>query len=277
MRIEARERWTALPSLPACGNPPRPLVPSVETQPELMVTSSSLHWHEEQDREGLLRAGKEAAGGLRDVARVLDEIEIDLTFARHANRRQLRQSSERLESIAHTLVGETRAGSPVGARHASILGKVALAAATMSMLPFADGAGRLAGRRFRTSYEHAMRNLERVHQYAEAAQSETRKDLRLQITALFGQLDGLAAEVGVEMAERLGLGQVANTLELPPSAAFDGLRQAIEKIPPDAAKAPDGESRDPAAGPASDLAETLAVIEYRIAEVFAQLTGDAPL
>jgi hypothetical protein len=242
-----------------------------------MDTSSSLHWHEEQDREGLLRAGKEAAAGLRDVAGVLGDIEIDLTFARHANRRQLRQSSERLESIAHTLVGETQAGSPVGARHASILGKVALAAATMSMLPFADGAGRLAGRRFRTSYEHAMRNLERVHQYAEAAQSETRKDLRLQITALFGQLDGLAAEVSVEMAERFGLGQVANTLELPPSAAFDGLRQAIEKIPLDTTQAPGGETLDPTVGAASDLAETLAIIEYRIAEVFAQLTGDTPL
>jgi hypothetical protein len=94
---------------------------------------------------------------------------------------------------------------------------------------------------------------------------------------LFGQLDALAAEVGVEMAERLGLGHVANTLELPPSAAFDGLRQTIEKIPLDAARAPGSETLDPTVGRASDLAETLTVIEYRIAEVFAQLTGDAPL
>jgi hypothetical protein len=242
-----------------------------------MDTSSSLQWHAEQDREGLLRAGQEAAGGLTDVARVLGEIEIDLTFARHADRRHLRQSSERLGSIARTLIGETQAGSPIGAKHASILGKVALAAATMSMLPFADGAGLVAGRRFRASYEHAMRNLERVHQYAEAAQSESRKDLRLQITALFGQLDAIAAEVGVEMGERLDLGQVANAPQLPPSPAFDGLREAIERVPFDSTQATDGEMRDPTVGAASGLAETLAVIEYRIAEVFAQLTGDAPL
>ena len=122
-----------------------------------------------------------------------------------------------------------------------------------------------------------MRNLERVHQYAEAAQCETRKDLRLQITALFGQLDGLAAEVGVEMAERLDLGQVTNTLQLPPSAAFDGLRQAIERAPFHTTQAPDGETQDPTMGVVGGLAETLAVIEYRIAEVFAQLTGDTPL
>jgi len=182
-----------------------------------------------------------------------------------------------LGSIARTLVGETQASSPIGAKHASILGKVALAAATMSMLPFADGAGPLAGRRFRASYEHAMRNLERVHQYAEAAQSETRMDLRLQITALFGQLDALAAEVGVEMGERLDLGQVTITPQLPPSPSFDGLRQAIEKAPFDTTQATDGEMQGPRVGAVSDLAETLAVIEYRIAEVFAQLTGDAPL
>ena len=239
-----------------------------------MDASSSLQWREEQDLEGLLRAGQEAAAGLTDVARVLDDIEIDLTFARHANRRQLRQSSERLGSIARTLVGETQASSPVGAKHASILGKVALAAATMSMLPFADGADPSAGRRFRASYEHAMRNLDRVHQYAEAAQSETRKDLRLQIAVLFGQLDALAAEVGMEMAERLDLGQVTNMLQLPPSEAFDDLRQAIEKVPSDTKQSPED---DPTVGAMSGLAETLAVIEYRIAEVFAQLTGDAPL
>ena len=190
-----------------------------------------------------MRAGQEAAAGLTDVAKVLNDIEIDLTFARHANRRQLRQSSERLGSIARTLVGETQASSPVGAKHASILGKVALAAATMSMLPFADGADPPAGRRFKASYEHAMRNLDRVHQYAEAAQSETRKDLRLQIAALFGQLDALAAEVGLEMAEHLDLGQVTNMLQLPrarPSMTFvKRLRRSLrtreqspEAIPP---------------------------------------------
>ena len=39
----------------------------------------------------------------------------------------------------------------------------------------------------------------------------------------------------------------------------------------------DGETHNPTLGAMSGLAETLAVIEYRIAEVFAQLTGDAPL
>jgi hypothetical protein len=147
----------------------------------------------------------------------------------------------------------------------------------MSMLPFADGADPSAARRFKASYEHAVRNLERVHQYAEAAQSETRKDLRLQIAVLFGQLDALAAEVGLEMAEHLDLGQVTNMLQLPPSEAFDDLRHAIEKVPSDTARSPEGDAHDPAVGPMSGLAETLAVIEYRIAEVFAQLTGDAPL
>jgi len=106
-----------------------------------MDSYSSLRWLEGRDLEGLLRAGREAAAGLMDVSRVLDDIEIDLTFARHADRRQLRQSSERLESIARTLTGETQAGSPVGAKHASMVGKVALAAATISVLPFAEGKG----------------------------------------------------------------------------------------------------------------------------------------
>ena len=261
------------------NNPHYSLVRSVEApKPQLMDSYSSFHWHEEQDYEGLLRAGQEAAAGLTDVSRVLDDIEIDLTFARHADRRLLRQSSQRLESIARTLIGETQAGSPVGAKHASMVGKAALAAATISVLPFADGAGRLAGQRFRASYEHAMRNLERVHQYAESAQSKTREDLKLQITSLFGQLDALAAELGVEMAERLDLGHVTNTPQLPPSEAFDGLRQAIEKISSDAQQAPEDTAQDPAAvGATSDLLDTLGVIEYRIAEVFAQMAGNVPL
>jgi len=241
-----------------------------------MDSYSSLRWLEGRDLEGLLRAGREAAAGLMDVSRVLDDIEIDLTFARHADRRQLRQSSERLESIARTLTGETQAGSPVGAKHASMVGKVALAAATISVLPFAEGAGRVAGQRFKASYERAMRNLERVHQYAESAQSKTRGGLRLQITALFGQLEVLAAELGVEMAERFDVGQVTNTLQLPPSEAFDGLRQAIEKVPSNGMQAPGQGSQDPTAGATGGLLERLAVIEYRIAEVFAQMAGDVP-
>ncbi len=81
----------------------------------------------------------------------------------------------------------------------------------------------------------------------------------------------------MEMAERVDLGLVTNTLQLPPSAAFDGLREAIEKAPFDVTQTSDGETHNPTLGAMSGLAETLAVIEYRIAEVFAQLTGDAPL
>ena len=158
-----------------------------------------------------------------------------------------------------------------------MVGKVALAAATISVLPFAEGAGRLAGQRFKASYERAMRNLERVHHYAESAQSETREDLKLQIAALFGRLDVLAAELGVETAERLDLGQGTNTLQLPPSEAFDGLRQAIEKAPSNTKQAPEDAAQEPSVGATSGLLETLAVIEYRIAEVFAQMAGDAPL
>jgi hypothetical protein len=120
-----------------------------------------------------------------------------------------------------------------------VVGKVALAAATISVLPFAEDAGRLAGQRFKASYERAMRDLERVHHYAESAQSKTREDLRLQIAALFGQLDVLAAELGVETAGRLDRGQGTNTLQLPPSEAFDGLRLAIEKAPSNAKQAPE--------------------------------------
>jgi len=125
------------------NNPRHSPFRSIEApKPQFMDGYSSLHWREERDNEGLLRAGQEAAAGLTDVSRVLNDIEIDLTFARHANRSQLRQSSQRLESIARTLIGETQASSPVGAKHASMVGKVALAAATISVLPFAEGAGR---------------------------------------------------------------------------------------------------------------------------------------
>jgi hypothetical protein len=251
---------------------------ALRTKPGLMDSYSFPRWHEEQDLGGLLlRAGQEAAAGLTDVSRVLDDIEIDLTFARHADRRQLRQSSERLESIARTLIGETRARSPVGAKHASVVGKAVLAAATISVLPFAERASRLAGHKFKASYERSMRNLDLVHYYAESAQSKTREDLRIHITALFGQLDALAAELGVEMAGRLDLGQVTSTLQLPPSEAFDGLRQAIEKASSKAEQVPQDTAQDPTVEAMSGLVETLAVIEYRIAEVVAQMAGDDPL
>ena len=78
------------------------------------------------------------------------------------------------------------------------------------------------------------------------------------------------------MAERLGLGQVANTLELPQGQSsmvfVKRLRRSLSRR-----RRHTGETLDPTVGAATDLAETLAVIEYRIAEVFAQLTGDAPL
>ena len=91
------------------------------------------------------------------------------------------------------------------------------------------------------------------------------------------RLDALAAELGVETAERLDLRQVTNTLQLPPSEAFDGLRQAIEKVSSNTEQAPEETAQVPTVGAMSGLLETLAVIEYRIAEVFAQMAGDAPL
>ena len=148
------------------------------------------------------RAAEEAAGALGEVCMVLHEIALDMSFARHANRMPLRQSCERIENIARTLIGEARASGPVGAKHVSIVGKVALAAATISVLPFAEDAGHVAMNRFKASHERASRNLELVHQYAERAQAETRKDLNLQITALFSELDHLATEVGTGMAEQ---------------------------------------------------------------------------
>jgi hypothetical protein len=227
-----------------------------------------------RDLEGFARAGQDAALGLTDVARVLDDIAIDLSFARHADRKQLRQASERLESIARTLVGETGAGSPMGAKHAAILGKVALAAAAVAVLPFAEGVGRVAGRGFKSSYACAMKSLERLHHHAEAAQSATRRDLSLQITGLSGQLRALAAEVGVEMTDHLDLGQMTSSLQVPTGFAFDRLREAIEMVPSDPPRAV--EDRGHASSQATDgLLETLAAIEYRIAEVFAQLVGDA--
>ena len=105
----------------------------------------------------------------------------------------------------------------------------------MSVLPFAEGADQVTLYRFRASYQRAMRNLEWVHQYAEIAQFETRKDLSLQIAALFGELDSLAAEVGMEMAQqRRELEEALNVRQLPAISALGGLRQAIEKLDMDA-------------------------------------------
>ena len=223
-------------------------------------------------------AAEEAAGALREICMVLDEIALDLSFARHASRMPLRLSSDRIENIARTLIGEARACGPVGAMHTSIVGKVALAAATISVLPFAEDAGQVAMHRFKASHERAMRNLEWVHQYAESAQSETRKDLSLQIKALFGELDRLTAQVGMEMAEqRRELDQAMSMRQLPASWALEGLDQVIVRVRMDANQASVGEDRGRLVGSTSSHLERLAEIEFRIAEIFAQLTGDAPL
>lgn len=81
----------------------------------------------------------------------------------------------------------------------------------------------------------------------------------------------------MEMAERFDVVQVTNTLQLPPSEAFDGLRQVIEQVPSNIMQAPGEAAQDPTVEAASGLLERLAVIEYRIAEVFAQMAGDVPL
>ena len=150
--------------------------------------------------EDMQRAAEAAAGALREVCTVLDEVALDMRFARHASREPLRLSSERIENIARTLVGEAQSCGPVGAKHTSIVGKAALAAATISLLPFAEDAGQSVMIRYKASHERATRYLERVHRNADIAQSEKREDLSRQITALFGELDSLYAEVGMEMA-----------------------------------------------------------------------------
>jgi len=209
---------------------------------------------------------------------VLDEIALDMSFARHASRMPLRLSSDRIENIARTLIGEASACSSVGAKYTSIVGKVALAAATISVLPFAEDAGYVAMNRFKASHERASRNLELVHQYAESAQSETRKDLNFQITALFGELDHLAKEVGMGMAEqRRELEEAMNTRQLAASWALDGLDQVIGKVRMDAKQASEDEDRGWVLGSTGSHWERLAEIEFRIAEIFAQLTGDIPL
>ena len=102
------------------------------------------------------RAAEEAAGALSEVCMVLDEIALDMSFARHASRKPLRQSADRIENVARTLIGEARTCSPIGAKHTSIVAKVALAAATISVLPFAEDAGQVAMNRFKASHERAL-------------------------------------------------------------------------------------------------------------------------
>jgi hypothetical protein len=247
-----------------------------ENWDEWLVFASSSK--KEQALEDMQRAAEEAAGALREVCMVLDEIALDMSFARHASRMPLRLSSDRIENIARTLIGEANAFGPVGAKHTSIVGKVALAAATISVLPFAEDAGQVAMHRFKASHERAMGNLEWVHQYAESAQSETRKDLSLQITALFGELDRLSAEVGMEMAEqRRELEEAMNMRLLPASWALEGLDQVIGKVRMDEKQASMDEERGSLLGSTSSRLERLVQIEFKIAEIFAQLTGDAPL
>lgn len=224
------------------------------------------------------RAAQEAAGALREICMVLDEVALDMSFARHANRTPLRQSSDRIENVARTLIGEAEACGPVGAKHTSIVGKVALAAATISVLPFAEDAGQVAMHRYKASYERALRNLEYVHQNAESAQSETRRDLSLQITTLFGELDRLAAEVGVEVAgQRRELEEAMNVRQLPASLALEGLDQVIGKVRKNAQQASVDEDGGSLLGSASSHLERLVEIEFEIAEIFAQLSGDAPV
>ena len=238
---------------------------------------ASLHGisNKEQALEDMQRAAHEAVEALREVRMLLDEVALDMRFARHASRNPLRLSSDRIENVARTLVGEAQSGGPVGTNHASVVGKVALAAATMAFLPFAEDAGPVAMHRFRASHERAMRNLESVHVHAERAQSETREDLSLQISALFKELDSLAAEVGMEIAHPRGeLEEAVSTGELPASWALEGLRQVSERVRMDAERASADEDPGWALGPASSRLERLAEIEFLIAEIFAQLTGD---
>ncbi len=242
---------------------------------ELAFTPSS---KKKDALENMQHAAEEAAGALREVSMVLDEIALDMSFARHASRMPLQLASGRIENIARTLISEAHACGPVGAMHASIIGEVALSAATISVLPFADNAGHAAMHRFKASHERAMRNLERVHRYAESAQSETRKDLSLQIKTLSGELYGLAAEVGMEMAQhRRELEEAMNTRQLPANSALEDLDQVIQKIRSGAQQGSVDEDRISLLGSTSSLLERLAEIEFKIAEIFAQLTGDAPL
>ena len=99
-----------------------------------------------------------------------------------------------------------------------------------------------------------------------------------QITALFGELDRLATEVGLGMAEqRRELEEAMNTRQLAASWTLDGLDQVIGKVRTDAKQASEDEGRGWLLGSTGSNWERLAEIEFRIAEIFAQLTGDIPL
>jgi hypothetical protein len=231
----------------------------------------------EQALAVMQRAAEQAAGALGEVCIVLEEIALDMSFARHASRVPLRLSSDRLERIARTLVSEAHASGSVGAKHVAIAGKVALASATMSVLPFAEDAGPVVMNRFKASYERATINLDLVQQCAESAQSETRKDIGVQITALLGELDQLAKEVGVGMVEqRHELEEAMNKRELAASRTLDGIDRAIEKVRLDPGQASVEGGRDTLDGSTGSRWERLVEIEFRIAEIFAQLTGDTP-
>ena len=232
---------------------------------------------QKQALEDMQRAAEEAAGALREVCMVLDEIALDLSFARHASRLPLRLSSDRLENIARTIISEAYACGPVGAKHTSIVGKVALAAATISVLPFAEDAGQLAMYRFKASHERATRNLEWVHDFAESAQSEMRKDLHPQITALVVELERLAVEFGGEtIAQRRELEEAISTRQLPADWALEGLDQVIVKVRMDAERTCVDEDRGESVSSMTSHWERLAEIEFEVAEIFAQLTGDTP-
>jgi hypothetical protein len=223
------------------------------------------------------QAATEAAGALNEVCMVLDGIALDMTFARHASRTPLRLSSQRVENVARTLLDEANASSPIGARHASVIGKVTLAAATISVLPFAEDAGRVAMQRFRASHERATSNLDEVSRFADRAQTETRRDLSLQIAALVGELDHLAGTLGFEMTEhRRELEEAMGTQLLPARWSLDGLDHVLGQVRMELQPVSDDGDRSTSAGSTSGHLNRLAEIEFMIAEIFAQLTGDAP-
>lgn len=220
-------------------------------------------------------AAEEAAGALGEICSVLNEIALDMSFARHASRMPLRVSSERIENVSRTLIGEVNACGPIGAKHASIIGKVVLAAATMPILPFAEDAGHVTMHRFKAAHERGMRNLESVRHHAELVQSETRRDLSLQITALVGELDDLAAHVGVEMADqRRELDEAMDMRQLPAKWALEGVDQIFCRARMNAQWVSEDDGDAPLPDPSGNHLHRLAEIEFLIADIFAQLTGD---
>jgi len=224
------------------------------------------------------RSAEEAAEALREVCMVLDAIALDRSFARHAKREPLRLASDRIENVARTLIGEAHASGPIGAKHTSIVGKVALAAATISVLPFAEDAGQMLMHRFTASHGRAMTNLDWVYRFAECAQSERRNALRDQIAALSAELDCLAAGVGTETSDQRGALQHAlERRELPARWTLEHLEQVLAKA---SCKQPRGsvsEDERRFVGSTDERLDRLAEIEFTIAEIFAQLTGDDPM